>query len=184
MHYQQRADKAFRVRSKPGFKLKFSVWAQGQIIPRFIVRNKIWWALLTRYQRKMTSIWNNGNFKVFASCATCGLYSYHQNNTQLKAHIQNSGPSSVKHIKYMLKLIPDWKSKLKHMFILSHLLKCFSESGPDSGEWEDLTKPFSFYFLFSQNTTLFNRGFRLWITNNYHNNLCKKKLSAHITGLF
>lgn len=73
------------------------------------------------------------------------------------------------------------KHKLKHMFILSHLLKCFSESGPDSGEWEVLTKPFSLYFLFSQNITLFNRGFRLWITNNYHNNLCKKKKRKECT---
>lgn len=60
------------------------------------------------------------------------------------------------------------------MFILSHLPKCFAESGPDSGKWgSGKTTSFAFYIPVSQIIALFSRGFGLWITNNYHNNLCK-----------
>lgn len=59
--------------------------------------------------------------------------------------------------------------------ILSHLLKCFSEPGPDSGKLgSGKITSFAFYILVSQNIALFNRGFGLWITNNYQNNLCKE----------
>lgn len=39
LYYQQADDEVFRVRSESGFKLKLSVWAQGQIMLGFIFRD-------------------------------------------------------------------------------------------------------------------------------------------------